>query len=101
MTFCTAAQHWSESYRHDNAQKPLTGNHYLIADSHLGPWTAPRPFLDGWDPWYRYAGKIVELNGKLHIMGFLFYDKFGKFIGQVSDPAPLRIDEQGYLHMER
>jgi len=101
MTFCTAAHHWSEAYRKNNPQKPVTGNHYLIANSHLGPWTAPRPFLDGWEPWYRYAGKIVELNGKLHIMGFLFYDSEGKFIGQVSDPAPLRVDAEGLLHLEK
>ena len=99
MTFCTAAQHWSESYRKFNPQSAVTGSHYLIADSHLGPWSAPKPFLDGANPCKRYAGKIVELNGKLFIMGFLYEDPNGKFIGQVSDPVPLRVDADGLLHV--
>jgi len=99
MAFCTAAQHWSQSYCKDNPQKPLTGNHYLIADSHLGPWAAPRLFLDGWEPWHRYAGKIVELGGKLHLVASIFYDMQGKFIGHVADPIPLHVDQRGYLHL--
>jgi len=100
MTFCTAAEHWSEAYRKFNPQTPVTGSHYLIADSHLGPWTAPKPFLDGHNPCKRYAGKIVDVKGKLYIMGFLYYDRAGKFIGQVSDPVPLRVDADGLLHVE-
>jgi beta-fructofuranosidase len=100
MTFCTAAEHWSEAYRTFNPQTPVTGNHYLIADSHLGPWTVPKPFLDGARPCKRYAGKIVELAGRLFIMGFLFYDGDGEFVGQVSDPVPLRVDADGFLHVE-
>ncbi len=100
MTFCTAAEHWSEAYRTFNPQTPVTGSHYLMADSHLGPWSAPKPFLDGANPCKRYAGKIVEQNGKLHIMGFLYYDDDGKFVGAVSDPVPLGVDDQGFLHVE-
>ena len=99
MAFCAAAPHWSESYRAYNSQSPVTGSHYLISDSHLGPWTAPKPFLDGANPCKRYAGKIVELHGKLFIMGFLHDDPNGKFIGQVSDPVPLRVDDDGLLHV--
>ena len=100
MAFCTQAQHWAESYCKDNPQKPLNGNHYLIADSHLGPWTAPRPFLDGWPTWHRYAGKIVTLDGKLNLLTSLFDDKNGRFVGQVNDPLPLRVDAHGHLHLE-
>lgn len=99
MTFCAAAPHWSENYRKFNPQSPVTGSHYFIADSHLGPWTVPKPFLDGAKPCKRYAGKIVELNGKLFLMGFLHDDPNGKFIGQVSDPVPLRVDADGLLHV--
>ena len=99
MTFCTGASHWSESYRKYNSQTPVSGSHYLIAESHLGPWSAPKPFLDGANPCKRYAGKIVELNGKLFIMGFLHDDPNGKFIGQVSDPVALQVDADGLLHV--
>jgi beta-fructofuranosidase len=101
MTFCTAAEHWSDGYRRKNPQAPVSGNHYLIADHHLGPWRTPdAPFLDGLNPCKRYAGKIVERDGKLFIMGFLYYDAEGRFIGKVSDPVPLRVDGQGHLHVE-
>jgi beta-fructofuranosidase len=97
MTFCTAAEHWSSRYRYDNPQTPVTGNSYLMAPSHLGPWTAARPFLDGSTPCTRYAGKIVKNDGKLFIMGFLYHDRDGNFIGQVCDPIPLSIDADGRL----
>jgi beta-fructofuranosidase len=97
MTFCTAAEHWSDAYKAFNTQAPVTGSHYLMADSHLGPWSAPKNFLDGRNPCKRYAGKIVEKGGMLHIMGFLYYDEQGKFIGKVSDPVPLRVNADGTL----
>lgn len=98
-TFCTAAEHWSESYRADNPQIPVTGNSYLMATSHLGPWTAVKPFLDGANPCKRYAGKIVEQHGKLFILGFLYYDEDGKFIGKVSDPVALAVNVDGTLRV--
>jgi beta-fructofuranosidase len=97
MTFCTAAEHWSEAYRSFNPQTPVTGNHYLMAESHLGPWTAPKPFLDGRNPCKRYAGKVIVDGEKLFLMGFLYYDAQGKFIGEISDPVPLAIDDNGLL----
>jgi hypothetical protein len=33
-------------------------------------------------------------------MGFHCYDTSGRFIGEVSDPIPLRVDAQGQLHVE-
>ena len=100
MTFCTAADHWSDAYRKFNSQTPATGSHYLMAESHLGPWSVPKPFLDGGNPCRRYAGKIVKHNDKLHIMGFLYYDADGKFIGTVGDPVPLHINADGTLTVE-
>lgn len=99
MTFCTANIHWSEAYKAYNNQTPVTGNHYLMAESHLGPWHAPKPFLDGRNPPNRYAGKIVNLGGKLYLMGFLHDTLEGAFVGKVSDPVPLRVDGQGLLHL--
>ena len=96
--FCTAVEHWSEGYRSKNTETPVTGSHYLIANSHLGPWMAPtNKFLDGRNPCDRYAGKIVEKDDGLFIMGFLYYDIEGNFIGKVSDPIPLRVDDNSLL----
>jgi hypothetical protein len=33
-------------------------------------------------------------------MGFLYYDEQGRFIGKVSDPVALRVDENGILFVE-
>jgi beta-fructofuranosidase len=101
MTFCTAAEHWSEGYKRKNPQTPVTGSHYLMADHHLGPWRVPpSEFLDGRNPCKRYAGKIVARDGQLSLLGFHYYDERGNFIGQVSDPVALRIDAAGLLHVE-
>jgi beta-fructofuranosidase len=100
MTFCTAAPQWSEAYREVNPETPVTGTHYLIADSHLGPWTAPKPFLDGANPCQRYAGKIISREGKLFLMGFLHDTSEGKFIGKVSDPVELTVNGDGTLKVK-
>jgi beta-fructofuranosidase len=100
MTFCTAAEHWSTGYRAFNRETPVTGSSYMIADSHLGPWRRVRPFLDGGNPCKRYAGKIVPYDGGLAIMGFLYFDEDGKFIGKVSDPVLLTIGADGQLAVE-
>jgi beta-fructofuranosidase len=97
MMFCTSAEHWSEAYRSFNPEKPLTGNHYLMAESHLGPWHVPKPFLDGG---LRYAARMVERDGKLNIMGFHNINASGRFIGEVSDPAPIGINADGTLKLE-
>ncbi len=100
MTFCTAAEHWSEGYKKKNPQIPITGSHYLVADHHLGPWATPdSEFLDGSNPCKRYAGKIIEQDGKLSIMGFLYETPEGKFVGKVSDPVRLMVDKLGNLHL--
>jgi beta-fructofuranosidase len=100
MLFCTAAEHWAEAYRARTPHAPVSGTHYLVADDPRGPWTvAPGPFLDGAEPCRRYAGKIVDVDGRLHLLGFLYYDDAGRFIGQVSDPIPVDIDADGLLHV--
>jgi beta-fructofuranosidase len=101
MMFCTAAQHWSEAYRRFNPQRPVTGTHYLVADHPRGPWqVAPGPFFDGHDPARRYAGKIVEADGGLVAMGFLHTTGGKTFVGEVSDPIPVRVDADGLLHTD-
>lgn len=97
MMFCTAAEHWSDSYRKLNPETPITGNSYLTAPSHLGPWTPAVPFFDGRNPCNRYCGKIIERDGQLLLMGFLYYDENGKFIGKVSDPVPVSVSDDGRL----
>ena len=102
--FCTAAGHWSQAYKRFNPQSPVTGTHYLMAEDPSGPWqVAPGGFLDGSYPCRRYAGKIVNKDGELFLMGFIQTRGDEPFVGSVSDPIPVTVDENGYLtaHPER
>jgi beta-fructofuranosidase len=94
--------HWSNIYQKFNPQAPVTGTHYLMADNPRGPWAvAPGLFLDGATPCERYAGKIVERDDNLSIMGFLYQDKANKFIGQVSNPISVTVEADGTLKLRR
>lgn len=96
--FCTSASHWSQAYKAFNPQTPVTGTHYLIADSARGPWTvAPGDFLDGAEPCRRYAARIVDTADGLQLLGFMANPEGEPFIGAISDPAPIVIDENGLL----
>jgi beta-fructofuranosidase len=101
MMFCTAGEHWSNAYRGLNPQRPVTGTHYLMAETPRGPWRiAPGPFFDGHEPARRYAGKILETDGGLVAMGFLHTAGGKTFVGEVSDPIPVRVDAGGLLHTD-
>lgn len=97
--FCTAAEHWSEAYKAFNPQSPVTGSHYLMADNPRGPWrVAPGNFLEGANPCRRYAGKIVQADDGLKVMGFIHTTPDQDFVGEVSDPIPVSTDADGLLH---
>ena len=97
--FCTSSFQWSDAYRAFNSQSPVTGTHYLMADSPRGPWAmAPGPFLDGSLPCRRYAARIVETPDGLRILGFA-HGETGRFGGYVMDPDPVTLDQYGLLHV--
>ena len=64
------------------------------------PWrVAPGPFLDGSSPCRRYAARIVETGAGLVLLGFVDRPDGETFVGEVSDPDPVDIDQNGYLHV--
>ncbi len=96
--FCVGSNHWSEAYKAFNPQSPVTGSHYLIADHPRGPWSvAPGDFLDGAEPCRRYAARIVDTGEELYILGFMANPEGTPFIGAVSDPDLVVVDENGLL----
>lgn len=98
--FCTAADHYSQEYRKSYPGPPVTGTHYLIADGPRGPWRmAPGPFLDGNIPARRYAGKILDADGRPLFMGFFHDGKDGEFVGAVCDPVPVDVTPDGLLKL--
>jgi len=95
--FCTAAEHWSATYRERAEQggfgTPVTGTHYLMAESPLGPWhVAEGPFLDGAFPCRRYAGKVVQTGSGLALMAFDYWGTDQQFLGTIGAPIPVQCD---------
>jgi beta-fructofuranosidase len=98
--FCTASEHWSEAYRAGYPGPPVSGSHYLVAEDPRGPWRlAPGRFLDGDDPCRRYAARILDTADGLVLLGFLYNPDGGPFVGTISDPAPVGVDAEGWLHL--
>lgn len=100
--FCTAAEHWSKDYQKTSGLKPVTGSHYLIASSPRGPWEiAPGAFLDGDIPCQRYAAKILKTSEGLKLLGFVDRPGGSEFMGFVSDPDPVVVNENNLLSVIR
>ena len=98
--FCTAAQHFSTAQAAATPGGAVTGSHYLMAADPRGPWRiAEGPFLDGALPCKRYAARIVNTGDGLSILGFADRPA-GTFMGHVTDPDPIRVDENGYLSVQ-
>lgn len=98
--FTTMKIHWSEEYKISYGQQEVSGTHYLMSKSPLGPWSiAPGAFLDGDDPCERYSGKIVESDGELLFIGFLDKDRNGHFVGEISNPIPVSVTNEGLLRL--
>ena len=98
--FCTNAKHWSLDFSARYPGDPVTGTHYLIADTPRGPWQiAPGPFLDASPQGHRYAGRIVNTGEGLVLLGFLGESKAG-FVGVVDDPVPVHVGSGGRLFLK-
>ena len=99
--FCTMAPHWSTAYRASYPGSPVSGTHYLIADTPRGPWqVAPGKFLDGAMPCERYAARLIKTQDGLELMGFADVGTAGQFQGHVMDPQPVYRSPDGRLSLE-
>ncbi|MCP4382395.1 MAG: levansucrase [Hyphomicrobiales bacterium] len=99
--FCTSAEHFSRDQAEAIPGGPVTGTHYLVGEGPRGPWRiAEGRFLDGSLPCRRYAARICETDNGLVILGFA--DRpHGEFVGHVTDPDPVRVDNNGYLGVDK
>lgn len=99
--FCTADIHWSKAFTESHPGPAVSGNHYLIADSALGPWRLPDgEFLDGESPCYRYAARILETDEGLKLLGFHDQGEQG-FVGLVLDPETVEVTDEGLLSIPK
>jgi beta-fructofuranosidase len=78
----------------------VRGTHYLVADDPRGPWkVAPGAFLDSDPAVDRYAARILETDEGLRLVGFLHNPGGGAFVGEIADPVPVTIDNDGWLRL--
>ncbi|MEX3791266.1 hypothetical protein AB3X86_36170 [Paraburkholderia sp. BR14374] len=100
--FCTAKNHIEPAYCRERMSEPMTGTHYLIADHPLGEWKlVEEDFLVGDAAGSLYSGRVVHASdGTLRFMAFLKFGKDGQFIGEISDPMPVHVLDNGRLQVD-
>ena len=78
---------------------PVTGTHYMVGDSPTGPFRyITDEFLVGDAHGSLYSGKLVQgADEQWYYMAFHNFAPDGSFIGEISDPYPVTIAEDGHL----
>jgi beta-fructofuranosidase len=102
LLFCTTTRTYAANWSRRTGLRPVTGTHYLVADNPLGPF---RPitdeFLVGDEIGSLYAGKLVQKsNGNWSFLAWHYCTPSGEFIGELSDPYPVTVDESGKLAVD-
>lgn len=99
LLFCVPGEHASQARRARLGDQPTTGTHYLAADSPLGPYHyLTDTFLAGDRAGSLYSGKLVQDGaGRWMFMAFRNFNDEGAFIGDITDPMPLRVEPDGRL----
>ena len=96
--FCIAAERWSTAYCSRYPRAAVTGTHYVVSDSHLGPLeSAACVFPYGSAPPNRNAGMVIRDRTSIHCMSFLNFGSDGRFADAISDPIPVEIGAGGRL----
>ncbi len=82
---------------------PVTGTYYLSADSPLGAYDASAArLLLGDAIGSLYSSRLVQdAAGAWQFMAFRNHTAAGAFIGDISDPLPVRVLDDGQLRVER
>jgi len=101
LLFCTAPVVEAQPERAAGVPS-WTGTHYLVADRPAGPYTlaAGEPLLADAAGTY-YAGKLIECTpGEYVFMAWRQWDERGRFLGGLSNPAPVKVLDDGRLQID-
>lgn len=103
LLFSTNAEHFSAEHRTKPGVKPVHGTHYLVADEFLGPYRyLTDEFLVGDETGTLYSGKLIQgPDGDWMFMAFRNITPEGTFIGELSDPLPVSVCDDGRLVVAR
>ena len=82
--------------------KAQTGTHYLVSKQPLGPYRMlTDEFLLGDGMGTFYSGKAIQdAQGDWFFLVCRQFNENGEFIGEISDPMPLHVHEDGSLTIE-
>lgn len=99
LLFCTAVNTHAENYRQQTGQEPVMGTHYLVGDDSLGPFHFSTPkFMVGDSIGSFYNGKLVQgPDDAWYFMASRQFTPTGDFIGVLSDPMPVAVDNNKNL----
>lgn len=103
LFFCVGHQQFSQDRLQRPAVSPVTGTHYLVGDSPLGPFRLlTDEFLLADPAGSLYAGKVVrDPAGGWALMTSRSWTGDGGFIGEIADPLPLQVLPDGLLRVDR
>ncbi len=99
LLFCTTIQTHSARRLQQTGLAAVTGTHYLVADDPLGPYRySTANFLVGDTVGSLYSGKIIQGPAKKYFfLAFRNLDHNGQFIGELSQPYPVTVADNGNL----
>jgi len=101
MLFCTA-KHGAARRKRRGLETDWFGTHYLVADALTGPYgLLTDDVLVGDAPGTFYAGRVTENpDGRLVFLAWRRLDDDGRFLGALSDPAPVELLPNGSLDVD-
>jgi beta-fructofuranosidase len=102
LLFSTRADDHSDHRKERTGRAAVTGTHYLVAKDPLGPFHfTTDEFLVGTREARFYSGKLVEgPQGNWFFLAFRNFDAHGNFVGDLTDPLPITVDDAGSLAVD-
>jgi beta-fructofuranosidase len=103
LLFSSTAHAHAAARRQRTGLEPVTGTHYLVGENPLGPFRyTTHEFLVGDPDETLYAGKLVPApDGGWIFMAWRLLAPDGTFVGELSDPLPVTVDDAGNLSVAR
>jgi len=80
----------------------ITATYYMMSDNMKGPFTYETEGCLSGDPHGSlYSGKLIQApDGQWMYMAFRNFDEQGHFIGEIIDPIPIQVLENGQLELQ-
>jgi len=99
LIFTTTSDRFSAAHIGAIEWDPVTGTHYYVADNPSGPFKPLHDdFMSGDGIGSLYSGKIVDgPDGTPCFLAFRNFNAEGEFVGEITDPYPVRFEEDGRI----